>query len=130
MKRLLLLTATTLFLCSQTSCIMAARQGLGTIVGPKGTMTITMNDGTLQKDDRIGAVSVRNISNDAVSQGQIRLIQEVVEASLRADGIMAPTATGISLLLQVTAFTDRPGKKTLQIFKGYLVSSQRCRGSS
>jgi hypothetical protein len=108
----------TLALCSLLflgGCIMAARKGIGTIIGPRGSMTVLVDNGSLKQGEAIGHVSVQNRVGSRVSSDEVRMLVVAVEEQLSMSGFYGGGGDNLVLDLQLNGYTDRPAKKELKI---------------
>lgn len=99
-----------------SGCIMAARKGLGTIVGARGSMTILSNDGSITGDDSIELVRIQNSTDESFEQDNLNNLKEAIETSLAEAGYLNGNQDGdLVMVVDITKFIDRPAKKELKI---------------
>ncbi|MDG2093860.1 MAG: hypothetical protein P8J89_01135 [Phycisphaerales bacterium] len=101
---------------SLTGCIMAARKGLGTIVGARGSMTILTNDGSITADDSFMLVRIQNSTDKSFEQVNLNELKEAIETSLAESGYLNGTQDGdLTMVVEITKYIDRPAKKELKM---------------
>jgi hypothetical protein len=115
MKTTFLFLSMILIAFTQASCIMAARKGLGTIVGPHGSMAIVSDRGDIQPGETVRSVHVQNLVGSQVSDDEIRGLQSSIENEMSRSGVLDANQGSLVLVMKLTKFTDRPAKKELRI---------------
>lgn len=115
MKNTCLFVSLLLVAIMQFSCIMAARKGLGTIVGPNGSMTILSDRGDIQPGDVIQSVRVHNLVGTQIQEDEMRSLETSIQNQLSRAGIFDASQGSLVLVMNLTRYTDRPAKKELQI---------------
>ncbi|MEE2908110.1 MAG: hypothetical protein VX527_09820 [Planctomycetota bacterium] len=115
MKTMFLFFSMLLIALTQASCIMAARKGLGTIVGPHGSMTIVSDHGDIQPGETIRSVRVQNLIGSQANDNEISALQSSIEKEMSRAGLLDANEGSLVLVMNLTRYTDRPAKKELQI---------------
>jgi hypothetical protein len=94
-------------------CIVAARKGIGTLIGPKGKMEIVEQHGSVLPGEHIATVQIHNEVGDSVSAENLRVLQSQIQTQLQAADLYG--GGDLKLSMTLTNYTDRPAKKVLEL---------------
>jgi hypothetical protein len=96
-------------------CIAAVRKGVGTLRGPRGSMTVTADNGGLAQGETIGSVDIRQTDGAGVPEDKFQLVSAAVRKALEAHDLYSSATGDMALSLNITRYVNRPGKKVLDI---------------
>jgi len=96
-------------------CIVAVQKGVGTLLGPNGSMTVTADNGGLAQGERIGSVDVREQDGLGVPDRNFQLVSAAVKQALEGQDLYSRATGDIELSLNITRYVNQPGKKVLDI---------------
>jgi len=96
-------------------CIAAVRKGVGTLQGPRGSMTVTADNGGFAQGETIGSVDVGQQDGAGVPGRNFQLVSAAVRQALEGHDLYSPATGDMELSFNITRYVNRPGKKVLDI---------------
>ncbi len=96
-------------------CFAVARKGIGTIMGPRGKAEIVSMPGQVEPGEGVKAVLVENHIGERLSPEDASLLRDRTMGALAGADLLGGGTADLTLTLEVNRFTDRPGKKVLEM---------------